>query len=181
MHFHSIKFEMKIKVELKIIQKISFKLNYSHFRVFFMKIASLHHHPKYKPECYSLLIVNFTSQDKNCVMTMLCQVRSNDLAFSSSLNEIPFASQPNTVIIHNANNKILHYDQVKTQVASAEKAKKTGKYISVPVEVFQDAYRAQAKQVNMPADPVKPNYAACDSDIGIQSAEGRLKGLKIVR
>lgn len=109
--------------------------------------------------------------DKNCVMTMLCQDRSNDLTYNSSLNEMSFASQPNTLIIHNNNNKILHYDKVKSQSSLTDR--KASKYINLPVELFQDAYRSSAKQVAMPAS-TKPSQAEilCDSDIGVQSTNG---------
>jgi hypothetical protein len=105
-------------------------------------------------------------------MTMLCQDRSNDLTYNSSLNEMSFASQPKTLVIHNQNNKILHYNKVKSQVASTDK--KANKYINLPVELFQDAYRSSAKQVAMPAaTKVNQDEAfLCDSDIGVQSTNG---------
>lgn len=112
--------------------------------------------------------------DKNCVMTMLCQDRSNDLTYNSSLNEMSFASQPNSLVIHNQNNKILHYDKVKSQVATSDK--KANKYINLPVELFQDAYRSSAKQVAMPAATEVNQDGAfmCASDIGVQSSNGKL-------
>jgi hypothetical protein len=41
---------MKI-IELKIIKKFSFRVNFFHFRVFFTKIVSLIPHPIFKDVC----------------------------------------------------------------------------------------------------------------------------------
>ncbi len=110
-------------------------------------------------------------------MTLVCQDRTNDLAFNSSLNESLFTSQANTVIIHNNNNRILHYDQVKLNLLD----KTASKYIQLPVEMFQNAYRSALKQT-APSNPastsnLKTTHTSSHvlSDIGVQSSSRQVR------
>ncbi len=95
-------------------------------------------------------------------MTLICQDRTNDLAFNSSLNETQFSSQASTVIIHNNNNRVLHYDQVKLNPLD----RTANKYIQLPAEMFQNAYRTASKQ----SVPTNSNSGQHFSDIGVQSS-----------
>jgi translation initiation factor eIF-2B subunit epsilon len=76
--------------------------------------------------------------DKNAVMTIMCLKSENDLQ-AHSLNE--HSAQYNPLIIHNSNNRVVHYEYL-IQTESSNSTDKKGKYISMPSEFIQVAYKS---------------------------------------
>jgi translation initiation factor eIF-2B subunit epsilon len=69
--------------------------------------------------------------DRNAVMTMLCTSRVAQLADQSSVSLFP-----NTMFIHNASNRILHYEQI------AHASTASTKYVSIPTQLLENAYNS---------------------------------------
>lgn len=99
---------------------------------------------------------------------MICQDRTNDL---STFKDPSFNDQTNTVIIHNNSNRVLHYEKIKSN--SMEKKSKLNKYINLPLELFQNAYRT-SKQLVAPGTNQEHKQAIhrLPSDIGLQAPQG---------
>lgn len=100
---------------------------------------------------------------------MICQDRTNDL---NTFKDPSFNDQTNTLIIHNNSNRVLHYDRVK--VNQMEKKSKQNKYVNLPLELFQNAYRT-SKQIVAPDSSQESKQAIRNlpSDIGMQGPRGK--------
>ena len=109
-----------------------------------------------------------SKSDKNCVMTMICQQRLNDLSHTFNVNDPAFTNTTNTLLIHNKSNRILHYDQVRLSPKT-----RANKYFQLPIEMFQAAY-GSSKQAPAPILGDTNKFEPCHaSDIGVQSLTGR--------
>lgn len=79
------------------------------------------------------------TSDKNAVMTMMCMNHQTDL--SSSKKD---SNQSNTLIIHNSNKRILHYEHLNPPLK-----KKQPKYITIPSSLIDNAYRSNRQPVTL--------------------------------
>jgi translation initiation factor eIF-2B subunit epsilon len=103
-----------------------------------------------------------SKQDKNAVMTMLCQNRLTDLTYEFNQNDVTsLVNQSKTLIIHNNCNRILHYDKISTS------SDKPARHLKLPAELFQNAYHPSKQCGNVPK---VEKFQFCNK-IGIQSAK----------
>jgi translation initiation factor eIF-2B subunit epsilon len=85
--------------------------------------------------------------DKNAVMTIMCLNKVNELAAS---NDVPL--HPDTMLIHNASNRILHYETVSSEAFNR------AKHVNIPTQLLENAYNSSKQQSNAAVDAANAKF-----------------------
>ena len=110
--------------------------------------------------------------DKNAVMTMIMEDRLTDLSYEFNQNDAAsLVNKSNTLLIHNASNRVLHYDQQPLASSSSEKQPK---YLKLPADLFQNAYHSSKQLTGSLVRPSTEMSRPEPKKVGIQSQNNDL-------